>query len=80
MQVGMFEAKTQLSKLVAAVRDGEEVTLTQHGKPVARIVPMEERTYGADFSQHPAFGMLSNDTRSVEEIMQEIRKPRHDAI
>jgi len=37
-QVGMHEAKTQLSKLVRDVEDGEEIVITRGGKPVARLV------------------------------------------
>jgi prevent-host-death family protein len=39
--VGILEAKAQLSQLVQAVEDGEEVLLTRHGKPVARLVSTE---------------------------------------
>jgi prevent-host-death family protein len=35
--VNTHEAKTQLSKLIAAVRAGEEVVICQAGKPVARL-------------------------------------------
>jgi prevent-host-death family protein len=35
--VNTHEAKTQLSKLIAAARDGEEVVICQSGKPVARL-------------------------------------------
>lgn len=49
--VGMFEAKTNLSALVEQARHGEEVVLTRHGEPVARIVPYVaptvERAFGA---------------------------------
>lgn len=38
-QINMHAAKTNLSKLIADVEDGEEVTLCRSGKPVARIVP-----------------------------------------
>ena len=40
-QVNTHEAKTQLSKLIAAVRDGEEVVICQAGKPVARLTAYE---------------------------------------
>jgi prevent-host-death family protein len=36
--VGAFEAKTQLSALLDKVEAGEEVLITRHGKPVARLI------------------------------------------
>lgn len=36
--VGIFEAKTHLSSLLEEVEKGGEVTITRHGKPVARLV------------------------------------------
>jgi prevent-host-death family protein len=36
--VGAFEAKTHLSTLLDRVAKGEEVVITRHGKPVARLV------------------------------------------
>jgi len=36
--VGAFEAKTHLSALLDRVAAGEEVIITKHGKPVARLV------------------------------------------
>ena len=38
--VGLFEAKTRLSEFVARAERGEEVIITRHNKPVARIVPI----------------------------------------
>lgn len=38
--VGLFEAKTHLSELIARAERGEEVVITRHNKPVARIVPI----------------------------------------
>ena len=37
--VGSFEAKTHLPQLLDRVARGEEITITRHGKPVARLVP-----------------------------------------
>ncbi len=38
-EVGVLEAKTNLSALIDAVeRGGEGVIITRHGKPVARLV------------------------------------------
>ena len=38
IKVGAFEAKTNLSSLLDRVAAGEEVLITKHGKPVARLV------------------------------------------
>jgi len=40
--VGAFEAKTHLSELLARVETGEQVTITKHGRPVARLVPVAD--------------------------------------
>ena len=42
-KVGAFEAKTKLSELLDRVERGEEIIITRHGKPVARIVPHAPR-------------------------------------
>jgi prevent-host-death family protein len=39
--VNTHEAKTQLSRLIAAARAGEEVVICQAGKPVARLTSFE---------------------------------------
>lgn len=39
--VGAFEAKTHLSALLERVENGEEIVITRHGKPLARLVPIE---------------------------------------
>ena len=36
--IGASEAKTQLSALLDRVAAGEEVVITKHGRPVARLV------------------------------------------
>lgn len=37
--VTAFEAKTRFGKLLERVSRGEEIVITRHEKPVARIVP-----------------------------------------
>jgi prevent-host-death family protein len=41
--VGIAQAKAKLSRLVEQAERGEEVILTRHGRPVARIVRLNER-------------------------------------
>jgi prevent-host-death family protein len=40
--VGLFEAKTHLSELIARAERGEETIITRHNKPVAKIVPISK--------------------------------------
>ena len=40
--VGVHEAKTHWARLVERVRQGERLTITRHGLPVARLVPVSE--------------------------------------
>ncbi|WP_373501372.1 type II toxin-antitoxin system Phd/YefM family antitoxin [Desulfococcus sp.] len=41
MKIGIHEAKTRLSKLIPAVLAGEEVIITKSGKPLVKLVPVE---------------------------------------
>lgn len=38
--VGAYEAKTHLPRLLDRVAQGESLTITRHGRPVARLVPV----------------------------------------
>jgi prevent-host-death family protein len=46
--VNMLEAKSNLSRLVAAVESGQqaEIVIARNGKPAARLVPLETRPKG----------------------------------
>jgi prevent-host-death family protein len=39
-KIGAFEAKNRLSELLDAAENGEEIMITKHGRPVARLVPI----------------------------------------
>ena len=58
--IGAFEAKTHLSALLERVARGEEITITKHGHPVARLVPMEHHG--------------RRDPKQVAEAIRAIRK------
>ena len=38
-EIGAFEAKNKLGTLLDWVEQGEEIVITRHGRPVARMVP-----------------------------------------
>jgi prevent-host-death family protein len=61
--VGSFDAKTHLPQLLDRVARGEEFTITRHGKPVARLVPL-----------HPAHAQP--DVPAAVAAMKQFRKGR----
>ncbi len=61
--IGSFEAKTHLPQLLERAANGEEFTITKHGKPVARLVP-------------PRGAKPAPDVRSAVEAMKQFRKGR----
>lgn len=42
-EIGAFEAKNTLGSLLDRVERGEEITITRHGRAVARLVPNDIR-------------------------------------
>ena len=38
--VGVYKARTHFAALVERVQTGEEITITKHGAPVAKVVPI----------------------------------------
>lgn len=50
MIVSVHEAKTHLSRLRREIAAGEDVIITRAGRPVARLVPIEETrpVFGVD--------------------------------
>ena len=42
--VNAFDAKTHLSQLLRQAEQGQSITITRNGKPVARLVPIDSPT------------------------------------
>jgi prevent-host-death family protein len=59
----MHEAKSQLSKLVELAEGGEEVVIQRSGRPVARLVAMEQRRPVAE-----AFGTLRGEVELADDF------------
>jgi prevent-host-death family protein len=77
--VGAYKAKTHLSELLEKVEAGEEITITKHGAPVAKLVPVkkevrpEERVAAIDRIQKLATG-LSLGGLKVKDLIRERRR------
>jgi prevent-host-death family protein len=42
-RINIHEAKTHLSRLVEEVNEGEEIVIAKAGKPLARLIPFQQR-------------------------------------
>jgi prevent-host-death family protein len=59
MRMGLREANQRFSKAIKAVKQGKEVVLTERGKPIAVIKPLEaEEKAGAIIRRLEADGIL----------------------
>jgi prevent-host-death family protein len=47
--VSLAEAKAHLSQLIDKVESGEEIVITRHGRPVARVASVEQPKKPIDF-------------------------------
>jgi prevent-host-death family protein len=47
MKAGVAELKASLSRYLARVKAGQEVLVTDHGRPVAKLVPVAEAEAGS---------------------------------
>lgn len=63
IEVGAFEAKTHLPRLLARAEQGETVVITRRGKPVAKLTPYTETNPDAR-------------SRRVQEAIEGMRKIR----
>ena len=44
VEIGIRELRADLSRYIKRVREGEEIVVTDHGTPVARILPVNGRS------------------------------------
>jgi prevent-host-death family protein len=74
---GIREARQGLSSLIAEVRKGREVVLTEHGRPVARLAPLCDETPSA-FRSHRRFRLTIGKVGAP--ISQALGEDRADRI
>lgn len=43
MKVGIYEAKSKLSKMIKLAQEGEDVVITKNGEDVVRLTPVQKK-------------------------------------
>ena len=78
--IGAYEAKTFLPRLLDRVQRGESLTITRHGRPVARLVPVDvddrERAAAAAQSLRELRARLkrAGKTASIDDLIATIHE------
>jgi prevent-host-death family protein len=78
--IGAYEAKTHLPRLLDEVARGETITITKHGVPVAKLVPIAEtrrKSPGEAIDEWIAYRNSENirlDGLSIREMIEEGRR------
>ena len=65
MNTSVHAAKTQLSKLLDLVEDGEDIVIERHGRPVAQLVPVRKRQRSALGAMRGQFKMTEGWERAL---------------
>lgn len=61
--INVYQAKTKLSELIDRAAAGEEIVISRHGRPVARLVP-----YGPPAGRRRKFGALAGKVWIAEDF------------
>ncbi|HWH61076.1 MAG TPA: type II toxin-antitoxin system prevent-host-death family antitoxin [Terriglobales bacterium] len=77
--VGAYEAKTHLSELLEKVQAGIEITITRHGSPIAKLVPVKKEITADERAQaieriHSLSAGLTLGGLRIKELMREGRR------
>lgn len=71
LEVGAFEAKTHLSKLLDVVEKGDRVFITRHGKRIAELSPIKntkKATFGC--AKGPGFYMAPDFDEPLDDFKE----------
>ena len=62
-EIGAFEAKTHLPRLLKRVQAGERFVITRHNRPVAELIPFRTHGAGKIAGRDRRLGGVSGDPR-----------------
>jgi prevent-host-death family protein len=71
-EVGTLEARNSFSALLERVEKGEEITITRHGRPVAKLVPATVRDVERAREAAAALRAIRAQARTGPESLKEL--------
>ncbi|MDF1578475.1 MAG: hypothetical protein P1P81_08560 [Desulfobulbales bacterium] len=80
MKATVVDLRYKMNDVLKALDRNERVTVLYRGKVKGVLIPTGEKKH-LKVKEHPFFGMSAQDSsKSVSEIMDELRRPRYDDI
>jgi hypothetical protein len=79
MKATVVDLRYKMNDVLKALDRNERVTVLYRGKEKGVLVPTREKKH-LNVKEHPFFGMSSQDSKSVSDIMKELRRPRYNDI
>ena len=76
--IGAYEAKTKFSELLVRVENGERVTITKHGRPVAELIPAHRHDREKARAAMERIRELTKDVDIGDMTWEDIKKLRDD--
>ncbi len=77
MKASIVDLRYKTNDIMKALERNESVTVLYHGKVKGIIKPVRKKLM-SKVKDHPFFGMLKENDKTVLEELGELRKPRYD--
>jgi hypothetical protein len=77
MKATIVDLRYKTREILEALERNESVTVLYHGR-VKGVLHPAGRGASPRVAEHPFFGMHAEQQRSVDEEMEQLRRPRHD--
>ncbi len=79
MQATAKDLRFYSKELIENVLKGEEIVITYHGKPIAKLIPIEEnKIVGQDKNELFGIWKDNDQMKDVDEYISSIRKGRFE--
>lgn len=75
--MGIAELKALLSETLARVKAGEEVIVTEHSRPIARLVPLSAATPAAATQELVRAGLVKAPEKTLDESFWKLPRAKY---
>jgi prevent-host-death family protein len=75
--IGIAELKALLSETLARVKAGEEVLVTEHGRPIARLLPLSTASPAAATQELVRGGQIKAPEKRLDETFWQLPRAEY---